>query len=231
MKTILTLVVLAATVCRTCADEGQSPRHAVEAEDRKYAAVADYYQQEGWSFDQIFAALCKLVLTSADNDPKLALEDHVRSMFGGLWIWSLSGGNCLLQRQIDKGMHFIGGGMFEGYWDIGRSAAVIKERVDTRDPQNRFDLDDMAATMLGARWMNLATDKDRAAARRWISLWASGQYTINRTLPKLQNGQIPQGKEATAQAVESIRQAMDKALTLPPPAATPPISAPPPAQE
>lgn len=215
MRRYFSLGLVLLLTAQVWADGGAPTMRVLHPEDNKYAALAAYYQKEGLKFDQIFSVLCKMALSNADNDPKLTLSDQVRSLFGGLWLWSQNGGNSVLQSRVDWAWHFIGGGTFEGYWDVGRSAAVIKERVDSHDPSNWFDLDDMAATMLGARWMNLATDKDPGRARRWVELWASGQWTINRSLPKLQFGQMPQGKEASAQAVESVRQAMDKALTLP----------------
>lgn len=203
------------------APAGERP---VSAADKKYAALADYYKTEGRDFDQLFTVLCRQMLSNADNDDRLTLVDHVRSMFGGLWIWSQAGGNPVLQGRMDWALHFIGGATFEGYFDVGHSAALVKERIDTRDPGNRFDLDDLAATTLGARWMNLASGPD---GRRWIELWASGQYTLRQSLPRLRYGQMPQGKEASAVAVAAIRRDMDAALTLPPPATTAPTPLPP----
>ncbi len=192
--------------------------------DNKYAALAAYYKSEQMDFSQIFTALCRQALSNADNDPQLKLEDHVRSMFGGLWLWTQgNGGTPILQGRMDWAFHFIGGGAFEGYFDIGHSAALVKERIDSRDPHNRFDLDDMAATILGARWMNLAV---RPEGRRWIERWASGTSTLARSLPKLQYGQMPQGKEASEQAIEKIRNDMQSALTPDSPT-TPPVSPPP----
>lgn len=166
--------------------------------------------------DQIFAELCRTALANADANPKYRLDDQARSVFGGLWIWMGRRGNARLQGRHDWAFHFIGGGAFEGYWDTGRSAALIKERLDANDPGNRFDLDDMAATMLGARWVELATRSDPADARRWIQLWATGRYTLSRSLPPLRYGQMPQGELATAEQVAAIRRAVDESLTLPP---------------
>jgi len=184
--------------------------------DNAYAKEAAMLQLRGQNFDQILAALCRRVLANTDADSKLAFEDQVRSMFGGLWLWTQDGtGNPTLQGRMDWAFHFIGGGAFEGYWDVGRSAAVIKERVDARDPHNRFDLDDMAATMFGARWMNLAVNTGRTKGRQWVELWASGQYTVSKSIPKLSYGQMPSGKIATQEAIAAIAREVDQALTLP----------------
>jgi hypothetical protein len=184
--------------------------------DSLFAQQAATLQQRGWNLDQIFAELCRTALANADSNPKYRLDDQIRSVFGGLWIWMGRGGNGRLQGRHDWAFHFIGGGAFEGYWDTGRSAALTKERLDARDPGNRFDMDDMAATMLGARWVELATRSDPADARRWIELWATGRYTLSRSLPALRYGQMPQGELATAEQVAAIRRAVDESLTLPP---------------
>jgi hypothetical protein len=133
-------------------------------------------------------------------------------MFGGLWLWVREGGNAALQGQNDKAQHFIGGGAFEGYLDSGKRAGVTKERIDSRDANNYFDLDDMAATFLGSRWMDLATQTN---GQHWIELWATGKMTLSRSLPKLNNGHLPPGKQATPEQIHAIRDAVDSALKAP----------------
>lgn len=188
----------------------------VVSADSKFAEQAAALQRRGWNFDQIFAELCRTALANADANPKYRLDDQARSIFGGLWIWMGRGGNARLQGRHDWAFHFAGGGAFEGYWDTGRSAALIKEKLDAKDPGNRFDMDDMAATMLGARWVELATRTDPADARRWVELWATGRYTLSRSLPVLRYGQKEQGEIASADQVAAIRRAVDESLSLPP---------------
>ena len=187
--------------------------------DSRFADQATALQQRGYNFDQIFGELCKTALANSDSNPKFHIDDQVRSLFGGLWMWMSKGGNGTLQGRQDWAFHFIGGGAFEGYWDLGRTAAVIKERADSRDPNNRFDLDDMAATMLGARWVDLVENSTPSEGRRWVELWATRRFSITGALPRLRYGQMPQGKEATEQQIAIIRRAVDEALTLPPPPA------------
>jgi hypothetical protein len=195
--------------------------------DKAFAAKAAELQKLNYDFDQIFTELCRAVLVDSAQNPKRDLEDIARSMFGGLWLWARHGGTPRFQDQNDKAQHFIGGGAFEGYWDSGRTAAVTKERNDMQDPHNYFDLDDMAATMMGARWMDLATAPDEAEARRWIELWASGQYTLTRSLPKLHWGHMPPGASPSAEKIQAIKTEIEAAITLPPLAPpTPPVAPP-----
>jgi hypothetical protein len=181
--------------------------------DDKFADQAAALQKRGYGFDQILAELCKTALANVDKNPKLRLDDHIRSVFGGLWLWTRKGGSPSLQGRNDWAQHFIGGGTFEGYWDAGRTAAVTKEKIDSSDPSNFFDLDDLAATMLGSRWIDLATRDD---GRRWIELWATGKRTLSRSLPKLNYGHLPPGQQATSEQIRAIRDAVDSALALPP---------------
>jgi hypothetical protein len=183
--------------------------------EAKFAALARKLERSGRNFDQIFAELCRTALANAEADPKLRLDDQVRAIFGGLWLWTRTGGNPVLQGRTDLALHFIGGGAFEGYWDAGRSAAVIKERIDARDPHNVFDLDDMAATLLGARWMEIAVRGEYEQTRAWLELWAAGRCTLSKCLPRLRYGRMPTGKEAAAEAIGAIRDEIQAALTPP----------------
>lgn len=197
--------------------------------DEQYAVLAGNLQRSGWNFDQIFSELCKTVLGNCDRNPKLLLDDQARAMFGGLWLWSRKGGSPVLQGQNDKALHFIGGGTFQGYWDVGRSAAIIKEEIDKKDPNNFFDLDDMAATMMGARWVDIATSDNVQQNRRWLELWATSRYTLSRSLPKLAFGHMEPLKDAPAERIKAVRDAINAALTPPTPelsAATPPVVVP-----
>ena len=192
-----------------------SPRQNIVPLDRKFAGQAAELAKRGLDFDRIFAELCKTVITETERNPKLRTDDSARAMFGGLWLWARRGGNPRFQGQNDKALHFIGGGAFEGYWDAGRRAAVTKEQMDRQDPNNYFDLDDMAATMMGARWMDLATVEDRGQARRWIELWASEQSSLSRSMPSLHWGHLRPGMNAPAEKIIAIRAEIDAAITIP----------------
>lgn len=182
--------------------------------DTIFARQAASLQRSGADFEVIFRQLCRATVDAAAKNPRLRLDDCVRSMFGGLWLWARDGGNPALQGRQDWAQHFIGGGAFEGYWDSGKKAGIRKEQIDSRDPHNYFDLDDLAATMLGSRWMDIATQPD---GRRWLELWATGKLTLSRSLPKLNYGHLPPGQQATSAQIRAIRDAVDSALTVPPP--------------
>jgi hypothetical protein len=226
---ILIGVTLLLTSSAAYAGDGTSAAKKVVAADNQYALLAGNLQRAGWSFDRIFTELCKTALSNCDRNPKLRLDDQVRAMFGGLWLWARKGGSPVLQGQNDKALHFIGGGAFEGYWDVGQSSAIIKEEIDRRDPNNFFDLDDMAATMMGARWMDIATSENPQQNRRWLEVWATGRYTLARSLPKLAFGHMEPGKGAPPEKIKAVQNAVNTAMT--PPAsdlssAAPPIAAP-----
>ena len=185
--------------------------------DREFSTAAAALEKSGSNFDQIFAHLCRQALGQAAANPKLRLDDCARSMFGGLWQWANSTGNPKLQDRKDWAQHFIGGGTFEGYLDAGPRAAVTKEKIDARNSDNRYDLDDLAATMLGSRWMDIATTGGLEHTKRWLELWATGKLTLSRSLPKLELGQMPQFQEAQPERVEKVRAFVNAALQPPPP--------------
>ena len=191
------------------------PLREIVPEDTKYAAFAAKLQTRDIDFEHIFQELCKMVLTNVSANAKTRLDDQIRAMFGGLWKWCRTGGTPMFQGQNDKAMHFIGGGAFEGYFDVGRSAAIIKEEVDRQDPNNYFDLDDMAATMMGARWVDIGTTENAKQARAWVELWASGKDTLSRSLPKLHWGHIEPGHDAPPEKVKAVQDAITAAIVPP----------------
>src|SRR5437879_13500272 len=95
-----------------------APPRDIVLQDTKYAALAKKLQAKGMDFERMFGEMCRVVLTNVNADAKLRLDDQVRAMFGGLWIWSRNGGSPTFQGQNDKALHFIGGGALEGYFDV-----------------------------------------------------------------------------------------------------------------
>jgi len=183
--------------------------------DSKYEALATALKAKGMNFDQLFEAMCKAALTNAAANPRLRLDDEIRAMFGGMWQWGLNGGSPEFQGQNDKALHFLGGGAFEGYFDLGRSAAIIKEDLDRRNLDNFFDMDDMAATMMGARWVDLATSANTNQARAWVELWASGKSTLSRSLPKLHWGHMEPGVDAPPEKIKAVLADINAAMVPP----------------
>jgi hypothetical protein len=190
------------------------PRDIVPV-DYKYAALATTMKAKGMDFEHIFQSLCKTALTNAATNPRVRLDDEVRAMFGGMWKWALNGGSPEFQGQNDKALHFLGGGAFEGYFDVGRSAAVIKEELDRQNPDNFFDMDDMAATMMGARWVDLATSGNTNQAHAWVELWASGKSTLSRSLPKLHWGHMEPGSDAPPEKIKAVLADVTAAMVPP----------------
>lgn len=204
MKSIVVICLLAAGVV-------WADTNSVVSLDRRFADTASALAKEKLDFDQIFARLCRQAL---DEPSQLPVADRVRSMFGGLWLWARSGGAPVLQGQRDKALHFLGGGVFEGYFDAGRRAAVTKEQRDSRHLDNFFDLDDLAATIMGARWMDVALTGD---TEQWLKLWATGEYSLSKSLPKLRWGHLATGseQEATVEQIEAIDREITELITLP----------------
>jgi hypothetical protein len=185
---------------------------------KKVTALAERWAAQGADFDGIFQKLCAAVLSEADANPQLTPRRQADALFDALWIWAREkNGRPVLQQRADWALHFIAGGMLEAGAGLGHSAAAVKERIDSGTPGNFFDLDDLAATMLGARWADLATVDDPAQARRWLQLWADGRYSLQRSLPQLRYGHLPPGQAAGNAQIDLIHVQMNVALALPAP--------------
>ncbi len=221
------LVTLGPVRAQVAAPPLPAPRN-VSPEDEKFAALAAYYENEKMTFDQIFAALCRMVISNTDNDPRLDLRDQVRAMWGGLWLWMMRGGKPLFcagghdvlhvmeNGQVNHGydrhtleehyaQHFIGGGMFEAYFDLGRDAGVDKERIDAH-MGDYFDFNKVAVVTMGAQWVDVALAGDAAHTQRWLELWGNGRYTLSKSLPKLHWGGLPIGAEGSAAQVKAVER-------------------------
>jgi hypothetical protein len=186
-------------------------------DDDRYLALAKSLEKRGSNFDQVFAELCRTALADVDQNPKHRLDDQVRAMFGGMWLWIRQGGKPSLQGMNDKAFHFIGGGMFQGYFELGREAAVTKEERDSQSRDNFFDCDDLAATVMGARWLDVALENDGAHTRQWVELWATGKLSLSKSLPKLRWGHLQHGKVAPREQIAPIGKDVDAAIKFPEP--------------
>ncbi len=216
-----------------------SPPTHFPAEDQRFAIQARNLQLRNWSFDDIFAALCRTALTNAQANPAINIQDEARSIWGGLWLWTCkdaeplplfhAGGLPVLHPApdgtVDHGydiitlqkhyaQHFIAGGMFEAYFDAGRWAGVRKERLNSVTG-DYFDYNKVAVTSMGARWVDVAVDGDAQHTKRWLDLWASGRYTLSKSMPRLHWRSLPPFVDSTPAEIKAVEDEVDAAITFP----------------
>src|SRR5579859_694018 len=221
------------------ADKPLSPPIKFPAADVKFAAQAKDLQERNWSFDKIFAELCRTALTNAQANPKISIQDQARSIWGGLWLWTcpdaeplpmfhagglgerqvmpdgtVDHGYDLVTLQKHYAQHFIAGGMFEAYFDMGRQAGVQKERRNSVSG-DYFDYNKVAVTTMGARWVDVAVEGDSEHTKRWLELWASGQYTLSKSMPKLHWESLPPFVASSPERVKAVEDEVSAAITFP----------------
>src|ERR1035437_427944 len=93
---------LACLAALTASAQTNSPSKPIVTEDTRYAALATKLQAKNVDFDHIFQDLCQMVITTVNTNAKTRLDDQVRAMFGGLWLWCRNGGTPAFQGQNDK---------------------------------------------------------------------------------------------------------------------------------
>ena len=221
------------------ADQPLSPPIKFPAEDEKFATLARGLQARNWSFDDIFASLCRAALTNAQANPRISIQDEARSIWGGLWLWTHqsieplpmfhAGGLGALHPtaggKVDHGydvvtlqkhyaQHFIAGGMFEAYFDMGRKAGVQKERLNSVTG-DYFDYNKVAVTTMGARWVDVAVEGDDQHTKRWLELWGSGDYSLSKSMPKLHWESLPPFVYASPERVKAVEDEVSAAITFP----------------
>lgn len=207
-------------------------------EDTKFANMARDLQARNWSFDDIFAKLCRTALTNAQDNPRISIQDEVRSLWGGMWLWTCKAieplplfhaggfgalhptgdgkfdhGYDLVTLQKHYAQHFIAGGMFEAYFDMGRKAGVQKERLNSATG-DYFDYNKVAVTTMGARWVDVAVEGDAQHTKRWLELWASGQYTLSKSMPKLHWESLPPFVDSSPERVKAVEDEVAVAITF-----------------
>jgi hypothetical protein len=245
------LILLSSPLGTRAAAPTLSPPTHFSAEDQKFAALARNLQLRNWTFDDIFATLCRTALTNAQTNADVDIQDEVRSIWGGMWLWTCkdieplplfhAGGLGALhpgpKGTVDHGydvitlqkhyaQHFIAGGMFEAYFDSGRWAGVRKERLNSVTG-DYFDYNKVAVTSMGARWVDVAVNGDAEHTRRWLELWASRRYTLSKSLPRLHWRSLPPFVDATPEEIKAVEDEVDAAITFPTDTNTPPPAAPP----
>jgi hypothetical protein len=247
----LGLILLACPFRVRAATPTLSPPTHLSTEDQRLAVLARNLQLRNWSYDDIFAALCRAALTNAETNADVNIQDEVRSIWGGMWLWTCNdveplplfhaGGLAPLHPApngtVDHGydvvtlqklyaQHFIAGGMFEAYFDSGRWAGARKEKLNSVTG-GYFDYNKLAVTSMGARWVDVAVDGDAQHTRRWLELWASHRYILSKSLPRLHWRSLPPFVDSTPEEVKAVEDEVDAAITCPPETnAPPPVDSP-----
>jgi hypothetical protein len=221
------------------ADQLPAPPIKFQVEDAKFAALARDLQARNWSFDDIFAKLCRTALTNAEANPRISIQDEARSIWGGMWLWTcqtieplplfhaggfgalhttpdgkFDHGYDLVTLQKHFAQHFIAGGMFEAYFDMGREAGVHKERLNSVTG-DYFDYNKVAVTTMGARWVDVAVEGDAQHAKRWLELWASGWYSLSKSMPKLHWESLQPFANLSPGRVKAVEDEVAAAITFP----------------
>lgn len=166
-----------------------------------YRVLAEDLEAAGVDFPAIFRRAC------AEAARRGGGARETKAMLAGLMTWL--GDRRLprtigLQGRLDWAFHFVYGAWLESVASgLGERAAVEKESRDARAPGNVYDLDDLTATFLGARWT--AREVPR------LSDWGDGRRRLE-TLPPLRMGKLPRGVLADARQLQAVRDFVAAAL-------------------
>jgi len=154
-------------------------------------------------FSEVFKKLSTLLHSRASKRFRLHRFEQ-RAMFSDLVYWTERGAHPTFQKREDLALHFIHGGFLSsrlGY-RAARKFALEKEKRDANEQGNAFDLDDYAATLLGARWA-VHGSKNKEQALAWYHQWAAGKKTLSGLAP-LRFGKLPPGKTATRAQLDAV---------------------------
>lgn len=181
------------------AREKQAREPAGEAEEKTYAAIVQLAGQ-GLDFKAIFQRLCA---RSRGREPIQAAKE----IFGGLHLWIERGASPRIQGREDLASHFIVGGWLASIYGskAAEAAGYHKELRDSRDPEKGFDLDDLAATLFGARWVDRTLSKPDS-----LEAWAQGALSLGSLAP-LKLGRMPPRKLPPAEKLEAASNWADEA--------------------
>ncbi|OGS00570.1 MAG: hypothetical protein A3G41_06535 [Elusimicrobia bacterium RIFCSPLOWO2_12_FULL_59_9] len=164
------------------------------------------WQNEGIGLGEVFRRLCARRLGSSPN-----ADDALKETFGGLVLWTKRGEKPVFQQRQDLALHFIYGGWLSAVWGapIAEAVAYDKELKDSQTQGNAFDLDDLSASVFGARWVGRARQKD---AGSWLARWASGARKLENLealrFGKLSAGRLP-GRENLSKVSVWVKNALD----------------------
>ena len=166
-----------------------------------YRVLAESLEKSGVDFPEIFRRACALAEKRGGG------VQEAKVMLAGLVTWL--GDRSLprtvgLQGRLDWAFHFVYGAWLESIaTGLGERAARAKEEKDAFTPGNVYDLDDLTATMLGARWAT------REVAR--LAEWGDGRRRLE-ALPALRMGKLAPRVLADERQLQSARDFSVRAL-------------------
>lgn len=165
-----------------------------ETDHAAYRRLAEGLEATGMDFPDIFRSACALAASRGGG------AQEAKVMLAGLvtWLGDRERPRTIgLQGRLDWAFHFAYGAWLESIAEgFGERAALEKERRDASAPGNVYDLDDLAATFIGARWTR------REIAR--LAEWGDGRRHLG-ALPRFDLGRLAPGAVADASQVDSAR--------------------------
>lgn len=144
-----------------------------------YRKLAELGEAAGVDFPEIFRQACALAVKRGGG------AQETKVMLAGLVTWL--GDRSLprtvgLQGRLDWAFHFVYGAWLESIaTGLGERAGIAKEEKDAFTPGNVYDLDDLTATFIGARWASRETSR--------LSDWGAGRRRLEN-LPPLRLGKL-----------------------------------------
>lgn len=166
-----------------------------------YRKLAELGEAAGVDFPEIFRQACALAVKRGGG------AQETKVMLAGLVTWL--GDRSLprtvgLQGRLDWAFHFVYGAWLESIaTGLGERAGIAKEEKDAFTPGNVYDLDDLTATFIGARWAS------REAAR--LSDWGVGRRRLE-DLPALRMGKLTPRIAADERQIQAARDFAVSAL-------------------
>ncbi|MDX6769842.1 MAG: hypothetical protein SF051_09940 [Elusimicrobiota bacterium] len=172
-----------------------------ETEHAAYRLMAEGLEASGMDFPDVFRAACALAVRRGGS------AHETKVMLAGLvtWLGDRDRPRSIgLQGRVDLAFHFVYGAWLESIvTGFGERAALEKERRDAFSPGNAYDLDDLAATMVGARWAA------RESAR--LDEWGDGRRRLT-ALPAFAFGRLAPGALPDERRLDAVRDFARTAL-------------------
>lgn len=167
----------------------------------EYRAMAESLEAAGADFPAIFRLACAEAVRRGGG------EHEAKVMLAGLasWLGDRERPRTIgLQGRLDWAFHFVYGAWLESIAPgLGERAGIRKEERDAFAPGNAYDLDDLAATMLGARWATREIPR--------LAQWGGGRLRLE-DLPPLRFGKLAARALPDERVLRSVRAFAASAL-------------------